>query len=52
MAKSIIPHTKWSASKTALLNLLIEHRGQTIAELSNSLGGKCAIYHQDSERAH
>ncbi len=38
MAKSIIPHTKWSASKTALLNLLIEHRGQTIAELSNSLG--------------
>ena len=38
MAKSIIPHTKWSASKTALLNLLIEHGGQTIAELSNSLG--------------
>lgn len=36
--KSIIPHTKWSASKTALLNLLIEHGGQTIAELSNSLG--------------
>lgn len=39
MAKSIIPHTKWSASKTALLNLLIEHGGQTIAELSSSLGG-------------
>lgn len=38
MAKSIIPHTKWSASKTALLNLLIEHGGQTIAELSSSLG--------------
>ena len=38
MAKSIIPHTKWSASKTALLNLLIEHGGQTIAELSNSFG--------------
>ncbi len=38
MAKSIIPRTKWSASKTALLNLLIEHGGQTIAELSNSLG--------------
>ena len=37
MAKSIIPHTKWSASKTALLNLLIEHGGQTIAELSSSL---------------
>lgn len=52
MAKSIIPRTKWSASKTALLNLLIEHGGQTIAELSNSLGGKCAIYYQDSERAH
>lgn len=38
MAKSIIPHTKRSASKTALLNLLIEHGGQTIAELSSSLG--------------
>ena len=38
MAKSIIPHTKWSDSKTALLNLLIEHGGQTIAELSSSLG--------------
>ena len=38
MAKSIIPHTKWSASKTALLNLLIEHGGQTIAELASSLG--------------
>lgn len=38
MAKSIILHTKWSASKTALLNLLIEHGGQTIAELSSSLG--------------
>ncbi len=38
MAKNIIPHTKWSASKTALLNLLIEHGGQTIAELSSSLG--------------
>lgn len=38
MAKSIIPHTKWSASKTALLNLLIEHGWQTIAELSSSLG--------------
>lgn len=38
MAKSIIPHTKWSASKTALLNLLIERGGQTIAELSSSLG--------------
>lgn len=38
MAKSITPHTKWSASKTALLNLLIEHGGQTIAELSSSLG--------------
>ena len=38
MAKSIIPHTKWSASKTALLNLLIEHGGQTIAELSSSFG--------------
>ena len=38
MAKSIIPHTKWSASKPARLNLLIEHGGQTIAELSSSLG--------------
>jgi len=34
----MIHHTKWSASKTALMNLFIEHGGQTIAELSSSLG--------------
>lgn len=38
MLKDIVNNTKWSASKTALMRLLIEHGGQTIAELSKSLG--------------
>lgn len=36
MLKDIVNNTKWSASKTALMRLLIEHGGQTIAELSKS----------------
>ena len=38
MLKNIINQTKWSASMTAILNQFIEHGGQTIAELSKSLG--------------
>lgn len=38
MLKDIVNNTKWSASKMALMRLLIEHGGQTIAELSKSLG--------------
>lgn len=38
MLKDMIHHTKWPAAKTALMNLFIEHGGQTIAELSRSLG--------------
>ena len=38
MLKNIINQTKWSASMTAILNQFIEYGGQTIAELSKSLG--------------